>query len=115
VDGKWEGLEIVQWLASQGVDLKARAANGDHLLHIATDAGDARLVRYLLDHGLDASTRGEFGLPALGSARSDEIALMLLEAGSDYGFMDDANGKFRAYAEQSNWPKVLDWLTKHGK
>jgi hypothetical protein len=39
---------MVKWLAGQGCDLKARAANGDALLHIATDAGNVRFVRYLL-------------------------------------------------------------------
>ena len=112
-DDDWEGMEIAKWLVEQGCDLKAQAANGDTLLHIATGAGDARFVRYLLSQGLDASTPGEFGLPALGSALDEEIALMLLEAGTDVTLMDDDGHRFLRYAKDNHWGRVVAWLENH--
>lgn len=109
----WEGMEIAKWLVEQGGDLKAQAANGDTLLHIATEAGDVRFVRYLLDQGLDASTPGEFGLPALGSASDEEIALMLLEADTDFTLMDDDGHRFLRYAKDNHWGRVVAWLKEH--
>jgi ankyrin repeat protein len=62
--GPADGLEIARWLAGQGCDLNAHAADGDTLLHIAAAAGDPPLVRYLLDQGVQVSTAGQYGLPA---------------------------------------------------
>ncbi|NUO74426.1 MAG: ankyrin repeat domain-containing protein [Lysobacter sp.] len=101
-----EGVEIAQWLAARGCDLKARGADGDTLLHNAAAAGDAKLVRYLLDQGLDPSTPGQFDLPALGSARDEEVALMLLQAGTDLSKLGD----FRQYVDSNRWNRVDAWL-----
>ncbi|HEV8693032.1 MAG TPA: ankyrin repeat domain-containing protein, partial [Lysobacter sp.] len=105
----WDGLQIAQWLAAQGCDLKAAAANGTTLLHIAAEAGDAASVRYLLAQGLDASTPGEYGLPALGSVTDEDVALILLEAGTDLSKLDD----FARYAEGNHWLRVTAWLKAH--
>lgn len=104
---------MAKWLAGQGCDLKARAANGDALLHIVTDAGDVQFVRYLLDQGLDGSMSGEFDLPEPGSARNEEIALMLLEAGTDLSRMDDGGHRFLQYAEENHWGRVVAWVEEH--
>jgi hypothetical protein len=110
-DNDWQGLEIAKWLADQGCDLKARAANGETLLHIAAEAGDTRFVRYLLDQGLDASMPGEFDLPALGSTHDEDTALMLLEAGTDFSMMD--GDQFLRYAKDNHWGRVVAWLKEH--
>jgi len=107
----WDGLEIAKWLVAKGCDLKARDANGGTLLHIAADAEDATLVRYLLDQGLDPSTPGRYDLPALGSVSSEDIALMLLEAGSTTRKLDN----FPSYARERGWPRVVEWLEAHGR
>jgi hypothetical protein len=112
-DNDWQGLEIAKWLADRGCDLKARAANGETLLHIAAEAGDVRFVRYLLDHGLDASMPGEYDLPALGSTHDEEVALMLLEAGTDFSLMDDDGHQFLRYAKDNHWGRVVAWLKEH--
>ncbi|MEJ1096016.1 DUF6438 domain-containing protein [Pseudoxanthomonas sp. CCNWLW206] len=114
-DDDWEGLAIARWLVEQGCDIKARAANGDTLLHIATEAGDVEFVRYLLDQGLDASTPGDYDLPALGSAQNEEIAMMLLRAGTDFKLMDDEGGQFLRYAKDNNWGEVVAWLEQHNQ
>lgn len=108
-DMHWEGQAIAEWLAAKGCDLKAQAADGDTLLHRAVDAGDIAFVRYLLMHGLDASTKGRFGLPALGSAQNEDIALLLLKAGTSWQ-MDDGGAGFRRYAEEQRWTRVLAYL-----
>jgi ankyrin repeat protein len=110
-----EAIEITQWLAQRGCDLKASAANGDTLLHIAADAGDAPFVRYLLQRGLDASAPGEYRLPPLGSTHNEDVALLLLEAGSDPSKMDDSPHEFLRYAEGNHWKRVVEWLRVRGK
>ena len=112
-DDHWQGLLIAQWLVAKGCDVRARAANGDTLLHIATDAGDIVFVRWLLAQGVDPSTPGEFGLPALGSAQDEDIALLLLQAGSDWKMNDDGVGMLR-YARDQHWNRMLAWVREHG-
>lgn len=112
---RWEGLEIAQWLVAQGCDLKAARANGDTLLHIAAGAGDVAFVRYLLDQGFDPQTPGEFGMPALGGADNEDVAMLLLEAGSDPSKMDDRPGEFLAYAKERHWARVVAWLDARKK
>jgi ankyrin repeat protein len=96
-----------------GCDLSAHAADGDTLLHIAAAAGDAPLVRYLLDQGLRASTVGQYGLPALGRAETEDVALMLLAAGTDLAPMNQYGGTFRQTAIGKHWDRVVAWLDAH--
>lgn len=112
-DRGWQGLEITRWLVGKGCDLKARAANGDTLLHIAVDADDIDFVRYLLAQGLEVSAPGAYDLPALGSAQDEEIALLLLQSGSDWQ-MDDRGQGFLRYAKDQHWGRVLAWIAEHG-
>jgi hypothetical protein len=111
--GPWDGLKIAQWLVGQGCDIKATAADGRTLLHIAADAGDVDFVRYLLDQGIAPSTPGKFGLPALGSTHDEDVAMLLLEAGTDFSRMQDSGQGFRRYAEFNHWQRVVTWLTAH--
>lgn len=106
---RWDGREIADWLAAKGCNLTAAAADGKTLLHIAVAASDAQFVRYLLDRGFDVSAPGPYGLPALSSTSDEDIALMLLEAGTDLSL---ARG-FTAYAESRRWQRVLAWLDAH--
>jgi hypothetical protein len=112
-DAGWEGLAIAKWLATKGCDLKATAADGRTLLHIAAEANDADFVRYLLAQGFDPSAPGEYGLPALGSTTDEEVAMILLQAGTDFSRMLDAGHQFRRYAESNHWQRVVAWLTAH--
>ncbi|MBD8874146.1 ankyrin repeat domain-containing protein [Rhodanobacter sp. DHB23] len=112
-DDSWEGLAIAQWLAAQGCDLKAKATNGRTLLHIAASANDAGFVRYMLDAGVGASTPGEYGLPALGSTQNEDVAMILLQAGTDFSRMDDTNHQFLRYARSNHWARVVAWLKAH--
>ncbi|AWV08620.1 hypothetical protein C9I47_2951 [Lysobacter maris] len=105
----WEGRAIARWLIAQGCDMTASAADGATLLHIAAAANDAGLVRDLLDRGFDASTPGRYGLPALGSTEDEDIALMLLEAGTDLSALPD----LRRQATRGRWQRVVTWLDAH--
>jgi hypothetical protein len=115
MDSNWEGLAITKWLAALGCDLKASKADGTTLLHIAAETGNAELVRYLLSQGMDASTPGRFGLPPLSSTQDEEVAMILLEAGTDPSRLVDGGRNFRAYAEGSRWQRVVAWLDAHGR
>ncbi|MDH5821918.1 DUF6438 domain-containing protein [Luteimonas sp. RD2P54] len=111
-DEGWEGRQIAQWLAARGCDLEARGASGTTLLHIAVDGDDAAFVQYLLDQEVDVNAPGEFDLPALGSASNEDIALMLLQAGSRWEMGDTGSG-FLRYAREQRWGRVLAWLEDH--
>ena len=113
--GGWEGFEIAKWLIGKGSDLKAIAADGTTLLHIAAEAGDAEFVRYLLAQGMDPSTPGEYDLPALGGTHDENVALILLEAGTDLARLSDGGSTFREYAEYNHWARVCAWLGEHGR
>ncbi|MCX7515176.1 ankyrin repeat domain-containing protein [Frateuria hangzhouensis] len=114
LDSGWEGKAIAEWLAGMGCDLKAHAADGDTLLHRAVDAGDIAFVRYLLAEGLDVSAPGNYGLPALGSAKVEDVALLLLQSGSDWR-MDDRGEGFIRYAKNQHWGRVVTWLRQQGQ
>lgn len=107
---EWQGLEIARWLVGKGCDIKASRANGDTLLHIAAEANDPAFVRYLLDQGLDASASGEYGLPPLGGAQNEDVALLLLEAGTDMRMMDGDGQRFIDYARNNHWGRVVNLL-----
>jgi hypothetical protein len=113
--GPWEGLGIAKWLISKGCDLKASKADGTTLLHIAAKAGDPEFVGYLLSQGFDASTPGNFGLPALGSAENEDVALLLLQAATNMSKMNEGGSSFRKYAEEQHWGRVIEWLNSHGQ
>ena len=106
----WAGLEITKWLTAKGCDIHAHGADGRTLLHIAAHAGDVNMVRYVLDQGIAASTPGRFSLPALGNTNDEDIALMLLQEGTDISTMDDGGTRFRRYAISNHWGRVIAWL-----
>lgn len=112
-DEHWEGLEIARWLAAHGCDLKASGADARTLLHIAARGKDVAFVRYLLEQGFDPNTPGRFGLPALGSTGSEDVAMLLLEAGTDPSSLSDDGAHFRQYAEGNHWLRVVTWLDQH--
>ena len=109
----WAGLEIAKWLTSEGCDIHAHGADGRTLLHIAALAGDTRMTRYVLDYGVAASTPGKFSLPAVAGTADEDVALMLLEAGTDISKMDDGGTQFRRYATYNHWGRVIAWLDNH--
>lgn len=113
-DAGWEGLAIAQWLAARGCDVKARSSDGNSLLHIATNAGDLVFVQWLLGQGVDPSLPGPYGLPALAGAEDEDIALLLLHAGSDWKMNDNGAG-FLRYARGQHWERVLSWLQVNGQ
>jgi hypothetical protein len=112
--GPWEGLAIAKWLIAHGCDMRASKTNGVTLLHIAAEADDAEFVKYLLAQGFDASTPARYG-PALGATHSEDVAMILLQAGTDMSKMNDHGSSFRNYAEYNHWGRVIEWLNSHAQ
>jgi hypothetical protein len=111
--GVWEGLAITKWLVARGCDIKGVGANGDTLLHVAVDADDVELVRYLLNQGFDASTPGRYAMLALENTGNEDVALLLLKAGTDLSKLTQSRQDFRKDAERNRWSRVLAWLDAH--
>lgn len=107
----WDGLAIAQWFAARGGDLGGSRANGDTLLHAAASGNDLAFVAYLLEQGLDPSAAGEFGLPALGSTEDEDVALLLLQAGTDIRPLDEGR-PFIEFARSRHWGRVVAWLER---
>jgi len=108
-DQSWEGLKIAQWLFDKGCDPNASDAEGDTLLHVAARSNDVDFVRYLIARGVDVSEKGRYGLPALGSATVESVALVLLQAGSDWRMKDNGD-EFIEYAQYRGWGSVLAFI-----
>ena len=110
----WDGLAIAKILLDHGCDINAGNGRAETLLHIAAKAGDADMVRYLLDHGAKVDALDEMGDAPLNASTDDAVSIMLLDAGGDpvrkttygYSFAEDA----RLY---DNKP-ILAWLLAHG-
>jgi len=109
-----ERIAIARFLASHGSDLRATRAKGNTLLHSAAYADDVEFVRFLLSKGLDPSAVDRDGITPLGSTQSEEVAMLLLEAGSDVGKMNSADYSFRRFVQSNGWYRVLAWLDAHG-
>jgi hypothetical protein len=112
--GPWEGLAIAKWLIAHGCDMRASKTNGATLLHIAAEADDTEFVTYLLAQGFDPSALARYG-PALGATHSEDVAMILLQAGTKMTLMNDDGFNFRHYAEGEHWGRVIVWLNTHGQ
>jgi len=108
--GAWEGRQIIEWLATLGCDPKVTRVDGFSLLHIAASANDVDAVRYLLAQGLSASQLDNHDLPPYSDTESEDLALLLLEAGMDRSEGTWAGKGARTYAEHRHWERVVAWL-----
>ncbi len=111
----WDGFAIARFLLEQGCDINARGADGRTLLHIATHAGDAAFVRYLLDHGARVDALNADGEAPLDlSIGSDDVSILLLEAGADPAHKPKYGNSFSEDARNYDEKPVLAWLKAHG-
>lgn len=106
--------EIAEFLVSHGSDLRATRASGDTLLHAAAGAEDVEFVRYLLSKGLDPSAVDNNGITPLGTTLSEEVSMLLLDAGSDVSRMASEGYSYRKFVELNGWYRILAWLDAHG-
>lgn len=107
-------LAAVRFLESKGSRLDAVDAKGETLLHIAANANDAELVRYLVAKKLDPNAVSARGISPLGMTHDEEVTMLLLEAGADPSKMSDEDYDYRAFVEVNAWTRVRHWLDSHG-
>lgn len=112
---QWDAVKIAQWLVAKGCDIKAHAADGRTLLHIAAEGEDIELVRYVLAQGVSPSTPGRFRLLAVESTKDEDVALVLLQAGTDFSKSKGKGAEFRTFAVSRNWARVVAWMDAHQK
>lgn len=108
-----ESRQIAAWLSAHGVDLKARDADGETLLHLAAGSTDIAFVRDLLDLGLSPSATGASGYPPVGNAEDEAIAMLLLEAGTALPGTNKYNFDLRERAIDMHWARVVRWLDQN--
>jgi len=110
-------LEIARQLLDRGADPNLASSNDLHVapLHSAVTTGSVPMVRLLLARGLDPSATDAGGLTPLGETEDEEVALLLLEAGSDLRRVDTNGYSYRKFAESNHWYRVLAWMDAHGK
>jgi ankyrin repeat protein len=93
-----ERLQLVQLLHIHGADVHITAPDGLTALHRAVQCGNEKLVRYLIDSGVDARAKTLFGTTTLHCAskftkpedevRATSIINMLLEHGAELNAID---------------------------
>lgn len=108
-DGPSQRVEIAKWLIDHGCEFKA-GKRGQALLDVAIEADDVELVRFALQIGMDVNTPNKYDEAPIQSSYSEEVTMVLLEAGpSD---MQDQRERLhlRKRAEERDWPRVLAWL-----
>ena len=64
---------------------------------------------------MDPSTPGKYDLPALGGTHDEDVAMVLLQAGTDLTKLNEGGSTFREYAEYNHWARVCAWLGEHGR
>jgi ankyrin repeat protein len=107
--------EAKRLVEQDGADVNARDARGDTPLINAAMAGEAKIVRYLLDRGADVNlTAGKNGnSPLIQAVMSGklEIVRMLVEAGADldYSHRDFKGGALGA-AKEMRQRKLAEYL-----
>jgi ankyrin repeat protein len=68
-----ESIEVAEAFLASGADFKDRL-DGDTLLHVAADAGDLRMMTWLLDKGADVNARNGCEHPVEALCASGEFA-----------------------------------------
>lgn len=106
----WQGLEVVQWLVSVGCEIRGVNERGETLLHVAARAGDVDLVQFLVDSGLDTSAQDVNHELPLETAKTEDVAICLLKAGTDLSRLGSGMGYFRNKVQARHWTHVVAWL-----
>jgi ankyrin repeat protein len=113
-------LEVVQILVELKADINAPNRSRQTPLHVACLAGEtncAKVVRFLLDHGADASLRTADGATPLYCASvtgRQEMARMLLEHGVDIEATNDQGWTPLQIASARQHKETVKLLLEYG-
>lgn len=103
--------------AGANVNLSARNAMKVTALHAAAAAGQAEMIRMLLERGADPNARQQAGFAPLHEAAATgliEMAKLLLAHGADVNAMVDDGRTPLAFALDGNHVEMAELLRKHG-
>ena len=105
-----DALKIVQWLVTRGATLDGTDDNGRTLLHHAAAAGDVALARYLIERGADVSAPNRAGEPPLAEVDDEDMAMLLIDAGTDLSRLANDAKDFHQKALIGRWWRVIERL-----
>ena len=117
-DAAYNGsLEIVQWLAEHGLDVKAKDDDGCTALYFACINGNPELVKWLVEQGVDVNAKNAYGKTALHEAawRKGRLELVqyLVERGAEVNIADCEFPVLHNAASAGDL-EVVQWLVEHG-
>ena len=112
-DDDWEGVEIARWLETLGNDLSAVSEDRRTLMHIAAEAHDPDLMKYLLERHFDPAILGQKTLMAYSVKHGEEMALALLDAQALRATGWELPTDYRKVAMLQDWRLVIAWLDAH--
>ena len=100
-----------------GINVNAKDRDGSTALMIASERGDAEVVKLLLENGADPNAGDTSGYTALmfASYSGDlEIAKLLVKKGADVNARDKDGWTALMFASIEKKTEVADFLRKHG-
>ena len=111
-------VELIRVLLERGADhVDARDNDNGTPLHWASEQGHSEVVRFLLEHGVDADARDNANCTPLHWASEQghpEVVLLLLEHGVDADARDNDNCTPLHWASEQGHLEVVRVLIEHG-
>ena len=116
--GTANGVEVYRYLSSLGLDPNVSNKEGISPLHIvASRSEDIELIHYVLEQGLDASSKDSKGNNAVMNAASRNTLEIVKVFMKNVKTVNDTNKKGQSalsLAVQNNTPDVVEFLIKKG-
>lgn len=116
--GTTNGVEVYNYLSSIGLNPKATNKEGMSPLHVvASRSKNTDLIHYLLNQGLDVSSKDDKGNTSMMNAASKNTIDIIKILVAHLKTINDTNKKGQSalsLAVQGNAPEVVDFLIKKG-
>ena len=87
---------------------------GDTAITLAIDQKSLKIVKLLLDHGVDPNGRGDYGYTPLMLADTYEIVALLLKKGAKPNLRNENGDTAITFAANVNRVKIVNLLIKYG-